>query len=278
MLQISDINDMRRWSQATKAAGLSIAFVPTMGFLHEGHLSLIRQARSRGNRVVVSIFVNELQFNESEDFKKYPRDHKRDLQLLTQENVDAVFIPSAEQVYPYGMPEIRISYPALMNKLCGAGRPGHFEGVLVIVHNLFQWIDPDYAVFGLKDYQQYLLIKKMTFDLSLNVEILPGELVREKDGLALSSRNVRLSSTGREKALLISRALFQLKELYAAEPVSIKELKAAFQERLDSLDIEYAGIYNAETLEQARSSAEKLLAAAAVRIDNVRLIDNILLN
>jgi pantoate--beta-alanine ligase len=256
-----------------------IGFVPTMGYLHEGHLSLVRRAKAENRRVVVSIFVNPAQFNDPKDLEKYPVDFERDAALLEREGVDAVFAPTREEVYPSGVPALRMSYDAIMNKLCGAHRPGHFEGVLLVVHNLFMWVQPRRAYFGLKDYQQYLLISKMTHDLELPVEVIGCPLVREADGLAMSSRNVRLSAAGRQQALKISQALFAAAELWRGG-AQVAETKAELDCALAGLQVEYALVCDArtfDTLSDHSPRPESVLIAVAAFVDGVRLIDNVLL-
>jgi pantoate--beta-alanine ligase len=256
-----------------------IGFVPTMGYLHEGHLSLVRRAKAENRRVVVSIFVNPAQFNDPKDLEKYPVDFERDAALLEREGVDAVFAPTREEVYPNGVPALRLRYDALMSRLCGAHRPGHFEGVLLVVHNLFMWVQPRRAYFGLKDYQQYLLISKMTHDLELLVEVIGCPLVRESDGLAMSSRNVRLSAAGRQQALKISQALFAAAELWR-DGAQVAETKAELDSALAGLQVEYALVCDARTLDMLSDQAprpESVLIAVAAFVDGVRLIDNVLL-
>ena len=254
-----------------------IGFVPTMGCLHDGHLSLVRRAKAENPLTVVSIFVNPAQFDDPKDFEKYPVE--RDAAMLEGEGVDAVFAPTREEIYPDGVPALRMSYDAIMNKLCGAHRPGHFEGVLLVVHNLFMWVQPRRAYFGLKDYQQYLLISKMAHDLELPVEVIGCPLVREADGLAMSSRNVRLTASGREQALAISRALFAAAELWQGG-AQVAETEAALHAALAPLEVEYAVLCDAKTLVTLTGNetrSENVVIAVAAFVDGVRLIDNILL-
>jgi pantoate--beta-alanine ligase len=280
---------MQSWSQQYRCAnpGKKIGFVPTMGFLHEGHLSLIRQAAKICDQIVVSIFVNPIQFNNPDDLKNYPRDMERDILLLNEfqnelkgTKVDILFTPDSNDVYKNGKPGIFIDYPNLANKLCGKTRPGHFSGVLTIVHNLFVWVKPHVAVFGLKDYQQYLLIKKMNDDLHMSVEVTPGELIRENDGLAMSSRNVRLSPDERRTALVISQTLFKIKDEFDSGKNEVLYLKNILGENLKHLQIDYASLYRPETLEELADTGNpsNALVAVALFIGNVRLIDNILLS
>lgn len=267
---------MREYSQ--KHAG-SIGFVPTMGYLHDGHLSLVKRSKEENAVTVVSIFVNPAQFNNPEDLEKYPVDLERDLALLEKAGVDCVFAPPREEIYPSGLPVLQMRYPSLMAKLCGAHRPGHFEGVLLIVHNLFMWVNPRRAYFGLKDYQQYLLIKKMAHDLEFTLDVIGCPLVRDSDGLALSSRNVRLSPQGRQQALAIPRALEQAEQLWRrGEKIAV--IKEMLHSALSDLEVEYAELCDAESLsaiEEDEIPATGGLVAVAVYVEGVRLIDNVLL-
>ncbi|HRP69315.1 MAG TPA: pantoate--beta-alanine ligase [Turneriella sp.] len=256
----------------------TVGFLPTMGYLHEGHLSLVRLAKKENDVVVVSIFVNPAQFNDANDLEKYPTDIERDIQLLERENVDVLFLPTRNEVYPNGIPALSLRYERMMQQLCGAFRPNHFEGVLLIVHNLLLWVAPTRAYFGLKDYQQYLLIKKMSGDLSLAVEIVGAPLVREKDGLAMSSRNVRLTEKGRTEALKISKALFAAKEDVLSGKLSFAQIKDGLWKVLEPLQIEYATLCDADTLEEiVEKRCQSILIAVAAYVDGVRLIDNALI-
>lgn len=256
-----------------------IGFVPTMGYLHEGHLSLVGRARAENPLVIVSIFVNPAQFNDAQDFESYPVDFERDAAMLERAGVDAVFAPTREEIYPDGVPALRMSYDALMNKLCGAHRPGHFEGVLLVVHNLFMWVEPRRAYFGLKDYQQYLLIRKMAHDLELPVEVIGCTLVRESDGLAMSSRNVRLSVQGRQQAVAISRALFAAGQLWQSG-AGVAETHAALHAALAPVGVEYGLVCDAATLLTLTDNEcrpRQVIIAVAAFVEGVRLIDNVLL-
>ena len=264
---------------AAEAKG-KIGFVPTMGYLHEGHLSLVRRAKAENERVVVSVFVNPAQFNDPADFEKYPIDLAHDCTLLENEGVDAVFMPSRQAVYPHGVPLLTMRYEGVMQRLCGAFRPGHFEGVLLIVHNLFMWVRPARAYFGLKDYQQYLLIQKMARDLELPVEVIGCPLVREADGLAMSSRNVRLSPAGRSEALKISKALARAKRDFSRSTQNLPFLKKQLAEDLVPLKVEYASFYDAHSLEEIGDFSKvkpQVLIAVAAFVEGVRLIDNVLM-
>lgn len=256
-----------------------IGFVPTMGYLHEGHLSLVERARAENRVVVVSIFVNPAQFNDPKDLEKYPVDLDRDFAMLEKAGVDAVFCPHREEIYPAGVPALKMRYDAIMARLCGAGRPGHFEGVLLIVHNLFMWVRATRAYFGLKDYQQYLLIRQMATDLELGVDVVGCPLIREADGLAMSSRNVRLSAADRQAALAISRALFQAADLWGQEK-SLTAVQQALLAALVPLEVEYAVVSDANTLEPVTDDGPRppqVVIAVAAFVGGVRLIDNVLL-
>lgn len=257
-----------------------IGFVPTMGYLHEGHLSLVERARAENRVVVVSIFVNPAQFNDPKDLEKYPVDLDRDFAMLEKAGVDAVFCPHREEIYPAGVPALKMRYDAIMARLCGAGRPGHFEGVLLIVHNLFMWVRATRAYFGLKDYQQYLLIRQMATDLELGVDVVGCPLIREADGLAMSSRNVRLSAADRQAALAISRALFQAADLWGQKK-SLATVQQALLAALVPLEVEYAVVSDANTLEPLTDDGPRprqVVIAVAANVGGVRLIDNVLLS
>ncbi|MCS6984057.1 MAG: pantoate--beta-alanine ligase [Leptospiraceae bacterium] len=258
--------------------GKDIAFIPTMGYLHEGHLSLVRQAAHLNSEILVSIFVNPLQFHDPTDYEKYPRNSEHDLALLSRERVGAVFLPTVQEIYPRGYPKIRLWHP-LMAELCGKYRPGHFEGVLYIVHNLFMWVRPRYALFGKKDYQQLRLIQAMNEELSLGVQIIPCATVRDKDGLAMSSRNARLTQEGRKLARIIPLALHGAAKL-AQEGASADAIAHFFSEKLSSFRWDYAGAFDPHTLSPLRdkNSCQNALLALAVYIEGVRLIDNVLTN
>lgn len=256
-----------------------IGFVPTMGYLHAGHLSLVERAKAENKVTAVSIFVNPAQFNDPKDLEKYPVDLDRDFAMLEQAGVDAVFCPPRTEIYPTGVPALKMRYDEMMARLCGAGRPGHFEGVLLIVHNLFMWVRPRHAYFGLKDYQQFILIRRMAADLELDVEVVGCPLVREADGLAMSSRNVRLSGAGRVAALALSQALFAAADLWR-QGKDVSQVHAALAQGLSPLEMEYALVSDAATLEPVATGAERpreVVIAVAAFVDGIRLIDNVLL-
>ena len=254
--------------------------VPTMGYLHEGHTSLIREAKTRSESVSVSIFVNPIQFNNAEDFLKYPVDLSRDLELCEKEGVSLVFAPSKEEMFPSGDPDLVMVMPSLGKNLCGKFRPGHFEGVMLIVARLFHLFDPTFAFFGKKDYQQYAIIKRMAYDLDFPVEVIGCETIREADGLAMSSRNVRLDSRSRDHAGLIFRAM-KIGEKEAREgQTSVAELKEIMSDVIESGSsnrVEYLEIVDPENLEilDTVQGKDGFLIAAAVFSGGVRLIDNL---
>jgi pantoate--beta-alanine ligase len=279
MQVIESIEQMRRWSDAERRRGRIIAFVPTMGFLHEGHLHLVRDGRKRGERLVVSIFVNPAQFAPEEDFSAYPRDFDRDRRLLEKENVDAVFHPSVGEMYPEGY-QTTVQVQDLSSRLCGAFRPGHFQGVATIVAKLFNIVQPHVALFGCKDYQQLQIIRRMARDLSLAVEIVGHPIVREPDGLAMSSRNAYLNAAERQPALCLSRSLRHAECLVNAGEISgaaiLDRVRAAIAaEPLARL--EYARLCDPETLVEIEEVGGSALLAIAVWVGRARLIDNIVL-
>ena len=266
--------------EATKRQGKTIGFVPTMGCLHDGHLSLIRKARRDADCVVVSIFVNPTQFGPNEDLKKYPRDIKRDLGLLRASGVDIVFTPGIKSLYPDKF-STYVDVEDLTNGLCGASRPGHFRGVTTIVVKLFNIIKPDIAYFGQKDAQQAILIKKMVHDLNMDIKIKIIPIVREKDGLAMSSRNKYLSSQERKKALSLNRSLESAKDLYKkGERDSYKIIKKmqGMIPQNNGTKIDYIDVVDIEDLKPVKRISGKTLVALAVKVGKTRLIDNTILS
>lgn len=276
---------MEKISQENLCSGKSTCFVPTMGFLHTGHISLIKKAAKKAEVVIVSIFVNPLQFTDTNDFEKYPQNLAQDINILEKENVDILFLPDANEIYPKKKVFIQITCPTLTQTLCGVKRPGHFEGVLYIVHNLLSWIKPDFAIFGLKDYQQYILIKTMTQELALPCKIISAPIVREDSGLALSSRNARLDTAGTARALGISKSLFYAKDqLRSHNKLTVKNIKEMVRETLSNYltevdRIEYIEVVNPNDLSPLPVDFEiqSALLAVAVFISEIRLIDNIIL-
>ena len=277
MLIIRTIDELKKWrlQQQTK-----ISFIPTMGFLHEGHLSLIKKAHQLSKVVVVSIFINPLQFNNAHDLDNYPEKITQDLDILKERNVDMVFLPAKEEVYPNGEPKIKLVYPTLMKQMCGKYRENHFEGVLLICYKFFCWLQPQFAIFGLKDYQQYRLVKQMSIDLELGVDIIASPLIRDENGLALSSRNSRLSPIALKKSLLINKTLFEAKKMLE-EKQKIAIIREFLQKELIQNTNDYADVYLEGTLTPIGNQdleSTTILIAAAVTIDGVRLIDNILIH
>jgi pantoate--beta-alanine ligase len=256
-----------------------IGFVPTMGYLHEGHLALVRKARELADVVVVSIFVNPIQFAPTEDLAKYPRDLARDMKLLENEKTDILFYPDYKEMYPDGYTTY-IQVRGLEDYLCGQTRKGHFVGVATVVAKLFNMVKPHVAVFGQKDYQQLAIIERMVRDLNMDVRIIPYPTVREKDGLAMSSRNTYLSPSDREKALLIYASIKQLQKSFKSGERNALTLKDEARRILSSengVAIEYVSIADPETLTEVDSVKERAVYAVAVRIGKTRLIDNALL-
>jgi pantoate--beta-alanine ligase len=258
--------------------GEVIGLVPTMGFLHEGHLSLVRLARRKSDYLVVSIFVNPAQFGPKEDLKEYPRDLKRDVRLLKKEGVDLVFCPSVAQMYPGGY-QTYVEVVRWSRILCGASRPTHFRGVATVVLKLFNIVRPDIAVFGGKDFQQAVIIKRMVKDLDLEVKILTGRIVRERDGLAMSSRNTYLSAEQRKNAVILYESLKWLKQAYAnglRDPKTAESRMAALITAKEGR-IDYIAFVDKNTLEPVRELRRGTLAALAVFFGKTRLIDNTIL-
>lgn len=273
-------DEMQRWSESTRRAGERIALVPTMGFLHEGHLSLMREGRRRASLLVASVFVNPAQFGPGEDFGRYPRDLARDLAMMAEVPVDAVFAPEAPAMYaPDAQTWVEVA-GEVTRGLCGAHRPGHFRGVTTIVAKLFNIVKPHLAIFGEKDFQQLRAIQKMAADLNFDVEIAGAPIVREKDGLAMSSRNAYLSAQDRERALALSLALRAARERYRRGACCVEEIVAAAScvlDRAAAVEIEYLEAVDAATLEPALSLDCPILLAVAARVGGTRLIDNVVL-
>lgn len=277
-----------RLSAAREGRSLKVALVPTMGYLHEGHASLLRKARAENDLVVLSIFVNPIQFGPGEDFERYPRDPKKDLALAEQEGVDLVFLPEVEEMYP-APTRTQIKVSGLTELLCGASRPGHFDGVTTVVGKLLHIVQPDRAYFGQKDAQQVAVISQMVQDLNWNVEIVPCPIVREKDGLALSSRNVYLSTVERQAALVLSRSLLAVQEAAQTEEVlTVCALREQLRKSIDSEPlavIDYVETVSFPELEPLapeeraddRGRVRDILIAVAVKFGTTRLIDNVIL-
>ncbi len=256
-----------------------VGFVPTMGYLHEGHLALVRRARAENPTVVVSIFVNPPQFGPQEDLDKYPRDPKRDLALLEKEQVDIVFMPSVDEMYP---PQFSswVEVGKVTKRLEGASRPGHFRGVTTVVGKLFNIVQPTTAYFGQKDAQQAIVVKKMVTDLNVNLEIVTVPTVREPDGLAMSSRNTYLNPEERKAAVVLYQALSLAQQLYSHGEKDAKRLRQemiALIQKEPLATIDYISVAHTETLDELGIVNPPALVSLAVRIGNTRLIDNIVL-
>lgn len=276
---ISDIQQMQSLANVLKREGKRIAFVPTMGFLHEGHASLLREGRIRGDVLVLSIFVNPIQFGPGEDLERYPRNLDGDCAIARTCGVDIVFTPSAAGMYPPGF-QTAIRVPELAQPLCGASRPGHFDGVATVVTKLFNIVQPDVALFGKKDFQQLAIIRRMTIDLSLPVEIVGMPIMREADGLAMSSRNAYLSADQRQSALCLSRSVQKVRALYTSGERRVERLRTAARELIQAESvavIDYLEFRDAGTLEPVTSAHDTTLMALAVKIGTTRLIDNTVL-
>ncbi len=262
------------------AQGRTPGLVPTMGFLHEGHLSLVRKCRSQNEITAVSIFVNPIQFGPGEDLEAYPRDMERDLALLDSEGADLVFAPSPEEMYPENF-SVHVEEDDLSRVLCGASRPGHFRGVCTVVAKLFNIVRPGKAYFGQKDYQQVQVIKRMVRDLDMPVEIVTCPIVREEDGLAMSSRNLYLTPEQRNSALLLNRSLAMAEEMVRKGEISSARIMGAVSEKISSdpaLSIDYVSLKDAGNLRDLEIMDRKAVLALAVRVGKARLIDNIILD
>jgi pantoate--beta-alanine ligase len=256
-----------------------VGFVPTMGYLHQGHLALVRQARAENPSVVVSIFVNPTQFGPQEDFARYPRNPERDLALLEKERVDLVFMPTAEEMYP---PKFNswVEVGGITEKLEGASRPGHFRGVATVVAKLFNIVQPDKAYFGQKDAQQLIIIKKMASDLDMNLEVIAVPTVRESDGLAMSSRNTYLNPEERKQAVVLYQALKLAQKLNTEgekDAESIRQQMTALIQKQPLAKIDYISIADAETLDELDKIKPPALVSLAVKIGKTRLIDNVVM-
>jgi len=276
MQTLSEPRAMQAWSAAVHAAGQRVALVPTMGALHEGHLTLVAEARRRAERVVVSIFVNPMQFNRRDDFDRYPRDLGTDAALCAGGGVDAIYAPHPAAMYPEGF-QTAVEVARLAEPLCGANRPGHFRGVTTVVTKLFHAVRPDVALFGEKDFQQLAIVRRMTADLDFGIEIVGVPTVREPDGLALSSRNRLLDADGRQAAVCVPRALDAAAAAVARAEVRGAAVVEAAVRTITSeprARLEYAELRDPETLEVVEEVGAPTLLALAVWVGNVRLIDN----
>jgi pantoate--beta-alanine ligase len=278
MQVIATIPGLRAAIKQSQTAHKTIGFVPTMGYLHEGHLSLIRRARQENDVVVVSIFVNPTQFAPHEDLATYPRDHERDLALLHTASADIVFLPAVEELYPSGYTTYVQVEGSISTTLCGVSRPTFFRGVATIVTKLFHIVTPQRAYFGQKDAQQAGVIKKMVKDLNFDIDIVVCPTVREKDGLAMSSRNTYLTPTQRTQAVGISQALFEARALIENGEHRASHIRQSIETRIAAIDdavIDYVSIVDATTLADVETLSGETLIAAAVKVGKTRLIDNI---
>lgn len=279
MIIIETIQEMRAFVQQRREKGQSIALVPTMGSLHQGHLTLLERAKEACDIVVLSIFINPTQFGPNEDFAKYPRDLAGDSEKAVSVGVEVIFHPQAREMYPEGYSTF-VQVEGITDKLCGMSRPGHFRGVTTVVNKLFNIIQPDKAFFGQKDAQQVLVLQRMVTDLNMNIHLEVVPIVREADGLAMSSRNAFLSAKERSAALILSQSLQLAETLVAQGEQDIEVLRSQVMAKIATEKLatcEYAEVYHYPTLQGMNQIKEKALLALAVRIGNTRLIDNTIL-
>lgn len=276
---IETIEALQQLLDRNERKGLTVGFVPTMGFLHEGHLSLVKHAKEQNDIVVMSIFVNPAQFGPGEDFESYPRDRERDLTLAAEAGVDIAFIPAVQEMYP-AEGGIRILPGPQADVLCGASRPGHFDGVLKVVLKLFNIVDPDRSYFGMKDAQQLALIETFVRDFNLKTEIIRVPIVREEDGLAKSSRNVNLAEDERVEAPIIFQALQKGAKLHAEgqNPSQIEDEVANFITANSSGKIDYVKMLSYPELREVTNECSEVILAVAVQFSKARLIDNIIMS
>ena len=270
---------MQEYSDRTRRLDKTIAFVPTMGYLHEGHLSLLREGRKIGDCLVVSIFVNPVQFAPGEDFADYPRDLQRDLELARKNGADVVFTPDDKELYSNGF-QTYINLKKLPNHLCGISRPTFFSGVATVVTKLFNIVKPHFALFGQKDYQQLIIIRQMVCDLNFDIEIIGAETVREHDGLAMSSRNIYLTSEQRNSALCLYKSLQKAQALLSSGINDSEKIIASASEIIKSgtnTEIDYIAICDPKTLIDMKKIDRQALMALAVKVGKTRLIDNMIL-
>ncbi len=273
---IHPLADMTRWSEDVLIRGETIALVPTMGYFHEGHLSLMRLAGRLADHVVVSLFVNSIQFAPGEDLNQYPRDLENDTRLAANEKVDVLFVPSDSEMYENGG-TTRVRVEGITAVLCGRQRPSHFEGVTTVVAKLFNITKPHFAVFGEKDFQQLAVIRRMTRDLNWNIDIVGHPIVRESDGLAMSSRNAYLSGEERQSACCLYRAIEQARASFAAGVRDVPRLQAEVRDTLlanPDVSIDYIALVDQHSLAAIEEADAETVLALAVRVGTTRLIDN----
>lgn len=279
-MRYEKIQPLRTFLAEQRKEKKRIGLVPTMGFLHEGHLSLIRKAKSENDIVVVSDFVNPTQFGPNEDYESYPRDIETDTRLAMQAGADAIFYPSVAEMYPEGSSSFVEVEGDITRVLCGASRPTHFKGVTTVVNMLFNIVQPDKAYFGQKDAQQVAVLMKMVRDLHMNVEIVVCPIVREKDGLALSSRNTYLSAEEREQAVILNKALALARDAFDKGEKDVEKLTQTITSKIKEMplaEIDYVSILQYPSLKATSTLSDQALAAVAVRFGKTRLIDNIIL-
>lgn len=276
---IETVREMQAWSLAEKHDGHRVAFVPTMGNLHDGHLALVDEAKKRADRVVVSIFVNPTQFGPNEDLDKYPRTFEQDRQKLESKGVDVLLFPGVEEVYPFGKDQAtRVSVPALGDILCGRQRPGHFDGVTMVVAKLFNIVQPDVAIFGEKDFQQFFLIRRMVEDLFMPIQVLSLRTIREPDGLAMSSRNGYLGLEERQIAPRLYEVLRSVREQLENRAMDVTEVCQGAKAELDAagFETEYLEVRRADSLQLVENTVENnAVVFVAARLGATRLIDNL---
>jgi pantoate--beta-alanine ligase len=276
---IETIREMQKRSEVLRLAGQRIAFVPTMGFLHEGHLELMRHGRQDADTLIVSIFVNPTQFGPNEDLEAYPRDMEGDLSKAKEVGVDIVFIPSVEEMYPKGY-QTKVAVEKVTRYLCGLSRPGHFDGVATVVFKLFNIIRPHIAIFGQKDYQQLTVIRRMVMDLNMDIRIIGIPIVREPDGLAMSSRNTYLNPRERQSALCLKKSLDLADKMVRGGEKDIRRIKEAIKELIYGhpyTTIDYINLCDPISLEDIEAIDGEILLALAVKVGKTRLIDNCLI-
>lgn len=278
---INNITDLKKHVKTLKAEAKKIGFVPTMGCLHCGHLSLVSRAKEECDIVIMSIFVNEKQFGPNEDFTEYPRDFGKDSKLAEESGIDILFVPKAEDIYEEKYSTYVDCEGQMANVLCAKSRSGHFKGVCTIVTKLFNITSSDINYFGQKDYQQALILQKMVSDLNMNTEIKIMPIAREKDGLALSSRNIYLSQDERNKALSLNRALNKAREMLSDENINLDDIKKEIKNLLHSdiqVNVDYVEILDASDLAEVTTGTKQILVALAVYVGKTRLIDNIIVS
>ncbi|MDP4182959.1 MAG: pantoate--beta-alanine ligase [Bacillota bacterium] len=278
MRVIERISDLKAVIRSQKASGKTIGFVPTMGYLHEGHLSLVKASREENDFTIMSIFVNPTQFGPNEDFEKYPRNMEKDTSLAESVGADLIFSPSVSEMYPEGY-KTYVDVEKITEVLCGKSRPGHFKGVTTVVTKLFNIVEPDKAYFGQKDAQQVVVISKMVKDLNMNIEIVMCPIVRESDGLAMSSRNTYLSMGERQEAVILSKSLFEAEEKIKNGERDPELLISFLRQKIETVNfakIDYIEITDMANLNKLEEIHGKILIALAVKFGKTRLIDNVI--